>query len=362
MMQKKADIIYVPPQTPTTACRIAFIGEAPSVEELEKGQPFVGPAGRIFNAMLRTAELERSDPSFFIGNVFSQKIPDNDLKRWIGTKEESKEWEPFPSIAGVGVLKPEYRWHLARLAGELERYRPNLIVPLGGTALWAFTQKTDVGIYRGALMQADYTLPGAKILPTFHPSFVMKQWKFFNVVVGDFIKAAKHSHTPELIRPEKYLTIEPSLPELTQFAKLCLNADLLSVDIETGWGQITCIGFAPNEREAICVPFVDLRKPNKSYWRTPEEEVRAWEVCKEILESPVPKLGQNFAFYDAYWLLQKAGIRVMNFREDTRLLHHVLYPELPKSLGFMAGSYTDQGPWKHLGAGYSKYKEKKRDD
>jgi hypothetical protein len=79
---------------------------------------------------------------------------------------------------------------------------------------------------------------------------------------------------------------------------------------------------------------------------------------KRWLESSVPKLGQNFGAYDAYWFLDSWGIRPMNLREDTRILHHSLYPELPKDLAFMGNSYADQGAWKQMRA---RRKEKRED-
>jgi hypothetical protein len=130
----------------------------------------------------------------------------------------------------------------------------------------------------------------------------------------------------------------------------CKKAPLLSVDIETGWGQIRGISFAPSEEEAMYVPFIALDKVNRSYWATPEQEASVWRAVKDCLESDTPKLGQNFANYDVVWLFSKMGIRVRNLREDTRLLHKALYPELPASLAFMGSAYSRQGHWKGWGS------------
>lgn len=330
--------------------RIAFIGEAPGSDEVAHGIPLVGSSGRVFNAMLRTANLDRSE--FFVGNVFDEKIPDNNVANWCAPTAEAKAsgFDDLPPLGHLGYLRPEYRHHLDRLVAEMDDVRPNIIVPMGGTALWAFTGHTDISSQRGNLQRAARLVPGAKILPTFHPAFIMRQWKFFVVGVGDFIKANSEGANRELILPHKEILIEPSIPEYRDYAdRYLLRSDLLSVDIETGWGQITCIGFAPNAEQAIVVPFVDIRKPNKSYWGTEQEEVDAWEITKEIVESNVPKLGQNFGGYDAFWLLDGYGIRPYNFRHDTRLMHHALYPELPKDLEFMGASYTNQGAWKSWG-------------
>lgn len=352
--------IHVPPQLPSRdPPLIAFVGEAPSDEELEHGKPLVGPSGRIFNAMLRTAQLDRAE--FLITNVFDEKLPDNDVANWCVPLSDARKLgiTDIPPIGSAGFLSLDHRHHLVRLQQELERWRPSVIVPLGGTALWALTGHTGISALRGGVTAASRLVPGVKLLPTYHPMFVMHQWKMYTVVVGDFLKAIREAKRGrDIIYPKRKLILEPDFSDMETILPSLLLSDLLSVDIETGWGQITCIGFAPNSETAICIPFLDKRVPSRSYWEYPHQEREAWDYVRGILEDGrVPKLGQNYGGYDAFWLLKKRGIGTRNFREDTRLMHHALYPELPKDLGFLGASYTDQGPWKH----WSK-KGEKRDD
>lgn len=352
--------VYVPSQQPLSSpCRIAFVGEAPSDEELDKGRPLVGPSGRIFNALLRTAGIRREE--CWVGNVFNEQLPNNDVSSWCAPLPEAREggWaEPCWQIGKAGILRPEHRHHLEWLRKDLEQVRPTVIVPLGGTALWAFTGGDQIGQSRGAVTQALSVLPGAKLVPTFHPAHVMREWKFYTVVVQDLVKAVAEAELgPEIILPDVSAVLEPTLDTLREWDSRIVNSPLLSVDIETAWGFITCIGFAPSAREALVVPFVDLREVNKSYWKTQQEEVVAMGYVKAWMEGNTPKLGQNFGAYDAFWLLDKWGIRPMNMREDTRILHHALFPELPKSLAFMGATYTDQGPWKNMRKGKGEKKE-----
>lgn len=336
------EAIHVPSQQPRAIpCKIAFLGEAPGEDELDKGLPFVGADGGVFNAALRAANLDRAD--YWIGHVFDQKLPDDDLRNWCGPDKG-----PLSPIPGMGHLRAEFHWQLDRLAAELAAVQPSVIVPLGPTALWALTGMINTLQVRGNVMPCQYTVPGlAKVLPTYHPGQVRAMWKFLPVFIGDLIKAAVEADKgPQIVFPEKELLIGPSIGDLMAWEARLLASDLLSVDIETGWGQITCIGFAPDARAAICVPFVDLQRPSRSYWPSVGEELTAWLWVDRILGSPVPKLGQNYGGYDASWLLVKHGIRTMNMAEDTRLLHHALYPELPKDLASMSGSYTSQGAWK----------------
>lgn len=307
--------------------RIAFVGEAPGQSEIEKGIPLVGSSGNVFNAMLRTANLDRRE--FLITHVFDFKLEDH------------------PDVKTIEAM-PEYPSQISRLRSELEDTRPSIIVPLGATALWAFTGDTSIGSQRGAIQPAKYIVPGAKLLPTFEPKFVIKQWKFFSVVTADFIRAYREGGYRDIRLPKRELLIEPSVQEIRDTLPRLLNSDLLSVDIETGWGLITNLGFAPSREFAINIPFVDVRKPNKSFYNL-QDEIEVWKLVKEVMESATPKLGQNFAGYDAYWFIDHTGIAPRNLLHDTRLIHHNLYPELPKDLEFMGSSYTEQGAWKTWG-------------
>lgn len=325
--------IIVPPQIPAKLpCPIMFIGEAPGEEEVSRRvdglpapRPFVGPAGRLFDSILRSANLNRDD--YWITNLFDEKAPNNDVGPWLADEARMAE-------AG------------ARLFAEWKRSGANVVVPLGNSALWALTGQTKISSFRGAVLAASHILPGAKLLPTYHPMGVQHKWQVLPLVVDDLIKAADEARRgPKLSYPNVTLLVEPTLDEALRFMKDCAGADLLATDIETGWGGITSIGFAPTDSLAMNIPFVDLRKPSKSYWGSAAAEYKVWMGIKELLEGPVPKLGQNYT-YDAMWLLKKQGIKTMNYLHDTRLLHHAMFPELPKDLATMAANYTRVGAWK----------------
>lgn len=356
-----------------STCRIAFVGEAPAEEELlEQIAPLVGASGRKMGQLLRTAGLakpvdaiprafypglkrglrpllwERS--AFMWTNVFSEKLPDNDVSSWCASSREREAWGDqytLPRIEGSGYLRPEYLFHLSRLSQELQLVRPTLVVPLGGTALWAFTGQTEILSARGAVGKARYICPGTKLLPTFHPAHVIHQHKTFSVVTSDLIKALKESAFPQIRLPKREIWIEPTLKDLSLFAGRYFGPTQwpLAVDIETAAGQITCFGIG-TASHAIVVPFVDYRQPTRSYWQTAQEELSAWSWVKEVCEnSDIPKLLQNGP-YDIYWLLKKKGIKMLNYAHDTRLMHHALFQELPKSLAFMGATYANQGAWK----------------
>lgn len=306
------------------ASRVALIGDAPGIDELRKGEPFVGPSGKVLNQILRTANIERD--TLFLGNVFPAKAPGNDVTPWMKNAE----------LTGKALTK---------LEKDLKRFKPNIIVPMGDTALWALTGETGAGSQRGNIAEATRIMPGTKILPTYHPQFVQKVWKMFVVVVGDMQKAWRQGSFPEIRWPVREFMVEPTFAEALTWIQECHGADLLSVDIETGWGLITCIGLGIGDR-SMCIPFVDLRQPDRSYWRSASEEAEIWFALKRLMaDKGVPKLGQNFSGYDAHWM-NDMGLQTYNFREDTMLMSHALYAEMEKSLGFLATRYADFPSWK----------------
>lgn len=340
--------------------RIMLVGEAPGDEEVERGVPFVGPSGRLLDALLRVAGVDRSTVA--VTNVFDVQLPGNDVEAWCGQAAERATWPGYavPPLDRSQNICPEHVRHLERLFEEINHASPNVIVALGGTALWALTgaMSSEITRRRGAVTSAMFGERRIKVIPTFHPAFVLQKYKMFHVVASDLLKAVRESAFPEVRTTRSALWVEPTLDDIRTFKQRYLdNAERISIDIETipKWRQITCIGFAPGPAAALCIPFVDGRRPGRSYWPDVETEVAVWRIVREICESPVPKLGQNFT-YDFQWLWTH-GIAVRNYCEDTRLMHHALYPELPKDLGFMGATYANRGAWKTMRA-----KTEKRDD
>ncbi|HKJ72683.1 MAG TPA: hypothetical protein VKA19_01080, partial [Alphaproteobacteria bacterium] len=85
-------------------------------------------------------------------------------------------------------------------------------------------------------------------------------------------------------------------------------------------------------------------------------EAEALRYTAEILMGPWPKLLQ-YGTYDIQWIWERWGIPVLNYEQDTRLLHHALYPELPKDLATLGATYENERGWKILNS----RKEDKRD-
>lgn len=326
--------------------KIALVGEAWGKDEETTGLPFMGAAGSELTRMLQEADLRRGE--CFITNTLAARPPGNKLEEWcVGSKEaKATGADLLPPLKRGKWLESAYHPHLQRLWAELSEVRPNLVVALGGTAAWALLDSSAITSIRGAATETSsgpLGRPGGlKVLPTFHPASVLRAWDQRVVVLADLGKAKREKEFPEVRIPHRRVLIDPTLEEVLAFAER--DWPVLSTDIETAKGQITCIGFAPSIHEAIVVPFADHRFPGKSYWPTHDLEVRAWRAVGRLLASPIPKLFQN-GMYDLMYLA-RAGFRVMNCAHDTMLHHHALFSELPKGLGFMGSVYTNERSWK----------------
>ena len=95
----------------------------------------------------------------------------------------------------------------------------------------------------------------------------------------------------------------------------------------------------------LVIPFV-ARLSGGNYWGDEAHELRAWNCVRRLLESEIPKVGQNFLFDMQY--LTRVGIKCRNVQHDTMLLHHALFPEMQKGLGFLGSVYTNEQSWKML--------------
>lgn len=319
--------------------QIVLLGEAPGADEERKGEPFVGASGKELRKMCKEAGIDFD--CCYLANVFSWRPEANKIENFC-VKGRPKDY-PLTFLRPGFYVMPELLSELDRLREELDRLQPNLVIALGNTPLWAMCQLAGITKVRGTVMYSTLR-QGQKVIPTFHPAGILRNWSNRVVAVGDLTKAAREAAFPEIRRISRTIMI-PETPD--ELSALDLSPGILSVDIETDMSlhQIKCIGFASSPHHALVVPFINSLAPGSHYWSEPDE-IKVWRWVKYILESPIKKLGQNFSFDLQY--LFRMGIKVNNYCEDTMLLHHALYPELSKGLDFLGAGYTDEIAWKTM--------------
>jgi hypothetical protein len=288
--------------------------------------------------MLIEAGIQRRE--CYLTNVLWTRPPGNKFDAILVKKKELPDGYKLPPVSQGKYLPAELVPEVDRLHSELRALRPNLIVCLGGKALWAVIGKSSISALRGSVCET----PFGKMLPTYHPAAMLRDWSLRPIIVADLMKASHERLFPEIIRPQRFVIKDPTFTEIEGFYEQALGTRLMAVDIETKSRRITSIGFATSKTQALHIPFYRYHPTEPHYWKTEEEERGAWRWVGKFLSLPCKKIFQN-GLYDLQYLF-RMGFRVVNCAEDTMLMHHALFPELPKSLGFMGSIYTNEAAWK----------------
>jgi DNA polymerase len=127
--------------------RIVFVGEAPGADEDEQGLPFVGRAGQLLtDIIVKGMKLERKD--VYICNILKCRPPNNRNP----LPEEINQCEPF-------------------LKKQLQIISPEIICALGTFAAKTLL-KTDIPI--SALRGRFHSYEGIKLMPTYHPAYLLR--------------------------------------------------------------------------------------------------------------------------------------------------------------------------------------------
>lgn len=331
----------VPSAGPLNA-EIVLLAEAPGSEETEQGQPLVGPSGRELRRMCRTVGLDFH--STFRCNVFSRQPDQNNLALYGGGPKDMARG-PL-TLNPITHVNPEHNHDLARLATEIASIRPNIIVALGNTATWFLGLGLGIKDLRGNLYEVSILGQKYKVLPTYHPAAVLRQWDQRVVAIADLQKALNESYTPTLTFDNTTLWLDPTLEDLVDFDYHHMaRSTVCAVDIETARGQITCISFAPSVEHSLCIPF-RLKGDPPNYWPDAASEAQAWGWVRTWMErKELAKVFQN-GTYDLQYLARLCC--PMNCLHDTMLAHHSLFSELPKSLGFLGSVYAQVPAWKKM--------------
>lgn len=142
---------------------LMFVGEAPGADEDEQGVPFVGRAGQLLTKIIEAIGLTRDD--VYIANVIKCRPPQNRNPE----QDEVDTCEPF-------------------LFRQIDTIKPKVIVALGTFAARALLRTLDpISRLRGRV----YDYRGAKLIPTFHPAYLLRNpaskrdvWEDMKVVRG----------------------------------------------------------------------------------------------------------------------------------------------------------------------------------
>lgn len=330
---------YIPGYGPCTKPDLLILGEAPSYAELEAGRPFVGPAGKQLDYLLRDAQIDRSQ--CWLTNVSKYFVPfPEDRKKKIPFHVRCKQ-------AGIDLQQ-----QVEELQVEINSVNPNCILVLGGTALEAVTKYKSITDYRGSILHG----MGRKLVPSYHPahlihsegSEILGYW-VRQVMLFDFMRAKKQSSFPELKLPYRNLSVCKSSWQLAEFisqGKMRAKGRYkLALDIEAQECIPICLGLAFDEKNGICVPLWNTR--NISNIPT-ADMVSIWILLANLIfDSSIDIIGQNFKYDQDK--ITRLGLRIHKLASDTMLKAFAINPELPKNLAFNTSIYTEEPFYKNEG-------------
>lgn len=124
-----------------------FIGEGPGAEEDVRGEPFVGQAGKLLDAMLDSLDMARGN-KVYIANAVKCRPPGNRT----------------PEAAEMAACRP---W----LERQIALLKPKIIVLLGRAAVHAVLKEDKaLGSLRGQRLE----YAGIPVVVTYHPAYLLR--------------------------------------------------------------------------------------------------------------------------------------------------------------------------------------------
>lgn len=138
--------------------RLMFVGEAPGADEDQQGLAFIGRAGKLLTEIIKAMGLSREE--VFIGNILKCRPPGN----------------RDPKLDEIDNCWPY-------LKQQLEVIQPEIIVALGAHAARTLLEsKLAIGKLRGRFHEYQFSddLPPAKLMPTYHPAYLLRNYSYDN--------------------------------------------------------------------------------------------------------------------------------------------------------------------------------------
>ena len=127
---------------------LLIVGEAPGAEEDRQGEPFVGRAGQLLNAMLAAIHLARGD--VYIANILKCRPPNNRDPK----SDEAATCTPY-------------------LQRQIELLQPRVILALGRIAAqWLLQSDAPIGRLRGR--RFEYGSAGTPLVVSYHPAYLLR--------------------------------------------------------------------------------------------------------------------------------------------------------------------------------------------
>ncbi len=314
--------------------KIALVPEAPGRTEMRGGRPLIGPAGKVLDECLHQAGIARR--ACYIINVFPVCVDkegdgiylNGDLL-WSGRKSFTEEGM---KLANETLTK-------------LRECGANVVVPLGGVAADLLCNKKKIMKWRGSILWSEAV--DKKSVLACHPAACLRgQYTLRYIIIADLKRARKESESPVYSPPDRNLMIDPTFSEAIDFMREMGDSKRIATDIEVLNHQVSCFSLTNSPDYAMCIPFIDEEGDHR--W-SEDQEAEVWLTYAGLLSDPgIMKINQNIVF-DMAVLYQKNHIIFRGPIGDTMVAQHLMYPDFPKGLDFIASIHTREPYYKDEG-------------
>lgn len=143
--------------------QVLFIGEGPGYWEDQKGEPFVGQAGKLLDSVLQSIELPREE--VYITNVVHHRPPANR--------------DPLPDEISA------YGKYLDQI---IKTIKPKIIVTLGRFSMGNFLLNAKISLVHGRLYRVNWNGENILIVPMYHPAAALRSGMMMEAFKQDFSK------------------------------------------------------------------------------------------------------------------------------------------------------------------------------
>lgn len=322
--------------------KIAMFAEAPGAVEAEWGEGLVGPAGKW--AQRAVADAGYKWGAVYRSNAILCRPPNNDIT--------SPEAEEALVRCRPGLLQE---------LDTLQKKGVKVIMPTGNTAMHALGIDGKIMKNRGSVYDSP-THKGLTLIPTFHPSYLMRGNAHQAVTyVNDIRKAFEIAANGHKKLKESF-NLFPTLADIRAFVKSTvaggkpIGVDIEATSLNKERAEIIMIGVASSTKNVLVLPL--LKQGGVRYWKNLGDEEAALSEFRKLL-AKAPCVFQN-AMYDMR-VLRRKGFKEINFVDDVLGIHHSINAELPHNLGYIVSQYGDTPYWKDLifsGDSWRKYEDR----
>lgn len=320
-----------------TKCKILLLGESPTYDDQLAGKSF----SKSRETLLALLEAGIDFNSCWKTTISKFFVPPNTGKKKI----------PFAircDQAGIDIKQ-----QLEELQNEITSIKPNIILGIGKSSLWACTGNTDLEAYRGSILHG----MGRKSLFSYNPEHLnwhasdieFKGYWNRQIILADFRRAKLQSEFSEIKRPIRNLGIVRQSLDLYNFIEQWNHKSRMSVDIEaSGTCVPVCVGLSLDPSHGITIPL----------WNTDDissiptsDMIQIWLMLSKLFMSK-DIVGQNFNY-------DRDKMRRLGFwfklASDTMIKAHTINPELSVGLAFLTSLYTEEPFYKNDGMYHGKF-------